>query len=149
MNLTLEDELHKLFGAHKDGSDAKMFLEHFGRYCHSIDDLVDGDIKCSPENLGALVIMALNIYSSRFYNVYSNLLYPVIRLIHHTYFDSVGMENAPILWQKEAADTLKSVGQEMTLMIIEILGGYEERRRLGILVRETSYNKQHEIILTN
>lgn len=144
----LEQELNKLFANHPDGNIAEIFLGNFGKFCHSIDDLIDGDIKNNPENIGAILILALNLYSNIFYRKYQDLLYPLILNIHNTYFDSVKMELSNEYWQKEQADTLKSVGQEMTLMIIYILGGYEERRRLGILVREHSYKQQHEEAIT-
>lgn len=146
--MSLKEELEKLFASHPDGVEAKMFLANFGKYCHSIDDLIDGDIKSNPENIGVILILALNIYSMNFYVKYLNSLYPIIRLIHHTYFDSVKMELASEYWQKEQADVLKSVGQEMTLAIIEILGGYEKRRELGLIVREYSYKEQHEEPIT-
>lgn len=140
----LAKELETIFLDHPDGAEAKAFLANFGMYCHCIDDLVDGDIKQTPEVFGAVLIMATNLYSCSFYNKYQHILYQVVRGIHHTYFDSVRMERSSEMKNKEQADALKSVGIQMTLTIIEILSSYANRRRLSQLVYDHAYEKQHD-----
>lgn len=140
----LRKELETLFLDHPDGIDAKSFLANFGTYCHAIDDVIDRDIPAHPEQFGAILMMAANIYSCNFYLKNIQILYHATHMIHHMYFDSVNMERAPELWKKEQADTLKSIGIQMTLTIIEILGGYPKRRQLSQLVHEHAYGKQHD-----
>jgi predicted methyltransferase len=90
-------------------------------------------------------MMALNLYSSNFYRKYQDILYPVVRYIHHTWLDTVVMENMKEFWAREQANTLKSVGLEMVLTIIEILTSYEVRRSISVAVRKNSYDKQNTI----
>lgn len=137
-------EITNVFLDHPDGLEAEQFLTNFGTYCHAIDDLIDKDLSSTPEHFGIVLLMATNIYSCNFYYKYQHILYQVIRVIHHTYFDSVKLERAPELWKKETADTIKSIGSQMTLTIIEILTTYENRRRLSPLVHEFCYNRQHD-----
>lgn len=141
----IELEMEKLYLDHPDGREAEAFLKHYNLYCHSIDDIIDEKITDS-ESILATLHMALNIFSSNFYRKYQDLIYPIVNLIHNTYADSVLMELSKEQWKKECADVLRSVGQEMCLIVIQILGGYKARRRLSLLVREYSYRTQHEIL---
>lgn len=142
---SIELEMEKLYLDHPDGREAESFLKHYNLYCHAIDDLIDEKITDS-ENVLSVFHLGLNIYSSNFYRKYQDILYPIINLIHNTYADSCAMEVSQEQWQKECADVLRSIGQEMCLVIIQILGGYKARRRLSIIVREYSYRTQHEIL---
>lgn len=136
------EEFEKLCLDHPDGVDAKLFLKHFSAYCHAIDDIIDKSLD-SHDVLLATFHLALQIYSSNFYRRYQDVLYPVVNLIHNTYADSVSMEKSGEKWQMDCADVLRSSAQEMTLVIIQILGGYAARRRLSIIIREYTYRIQH------
>lgn len=140
----LDKAFENLYSDHPDGREAESFLKHYNMYCHVIDDLIDEDGK-NPEYILGMLHLALQIYSSNFYRKYQDVLYPVINIIHNTYADSVIMEHSGEQWQKECADVLRSVGQEMALVVIQILGGYKARRNLSLKVREFSYKSQHEI----
>lgn len=144
---TLEETIKKLndlFNDHVDGADAKSFLHHYNIYNHAIDDIIDEKIS-DVETILSSYNLALDIYSSNFYRKYQQELHPIIKLIHHTWIDSVHMEQSKELWQKEQADTLKNVGIEMLLTVIEILGGYKCRRECSIAIRKNSFDKQHNI----
>lgn len=145
----IHEQLEEVFNNHPDGVEAKAFLANAGIYFHMIDDLVDKDLSNIPENFATLLILSLNIYSCNFYNKYQHILYPVIRNIHHTFFDTVQMERSPIMWHKEHAEILKSVGQDLTLTIVEILGGYEKRREMSAVVRDYSNSKQSQVVELN
>lgn len=140
----LETELDKIFLDHPEGNEAKAFLVNFGLYCHMIDDLIDGEVENKPEQFAATLMLATNIYSCAFYSNHQQQLYHAVHLIHHMYFDSVQMERSNVLWKREQADTLKSAGIQMTMTIIEILGGGSKRRELAQLVYEHSYKAQHD-----
>lgn len=140
--------LNKLFNDHPDGQDAKTFLHHYGIYCHNIDDIVDEHVT-EPEVILNTHMQALKLFSSNFYRKYQDVLYPCIINIHHTWLDSVAMESSSELWQKEQADVLRLVGIEIKLVVIELLGGYEARRKCSVAVRENTYKKQHDIFELN
>ncbi len=135
-------ELENLLSDNPEGDLARSFLVAYRTYCHQLDDIIDEHLD-NPETLLAPHMLALNLYSSDFYVKYRHILYPVVRLIHHTYLDSVSMEHSGIEWQQKQALVLKNCGLEMTLAIIEILGGYDKRRALSIAVRESTWFK-HE-----
>lgn len=143
---SIHEQLEEVFNSHPDGAEGKTFLANAGIYFHMIDDLIDRDLASTPENFATLLILSLNIYSCNFYNKYQHILYSVIRNIHHTFFDTVRMERSTVLWHKEHAEILKSVGQDLTLTVVEILGGYEKRRELSTIVRDYSYTQQNNII---
>ena len=140
---TLAEELNKLFMDNPEGEQAHWFMKQYGIYSHLVDDIVDEKITDPKRTLPSYMVH-LNLLSSDFYRKHQAELYPVMRLIHHSWADSIEMEVADEDWKKEQAKTLKGIGIEMTLTIIEILGGYEARRKLSILVREHAYKEQHK-----
>lgn len=140
----LSKELKNLFLDHPEGAEAQQFWSNFGLYSHMIDDLIDRDIPDNPETFGAILMMACNLYSCNFYVKYQQHLYHAIHMIHHIYFDSVRMERSKELWKKEHADVLKSMGIQLSLTIIEILGEYNKRRELSDAMYKFSYEVQHD-----
>lgn len=143
-NEELDQELNKLFLDHPDGEAAKVFLTSYGTYAHMVDDVIDEKEYQNHKRLLPTYMMHLNLLSCKFYLRNRDTLYPVMRVIHHSWFDSIEMERSENAWQRVQAETLKGAGIEMTLTIIEILGGYECRRRLSIAVREHAYKEQHK-----
>jgi hypothetical protein len=141
--ITLAEELNKLFLDNPEGEQANWFLKNYGVYSHLLDDIIDNKETDHKKILPSYMIH-LNLLSSDFYRKHQHELYPVMRLIHHVWQDSIEMEKSPEDWKRQQAETLKGIGIEMTLSIIEILGGYETRRRLSIMVREHAYTQQHK-----
>lgn len=138
----IETILENLFSDHPDGDMAKSFILGFNEYCHRIDDIIDEKLT-DAEVVCTTHMLALNLFSSNFYRKYSDVLYPVIVNIHHTWLDSVQMEKSSNLQSREQAVVLKSVGIEMLLMVVQILGGYEKRRKYSVLIRENNFRKQN------
>lgn len=140
--MNLAEELNKLFLDHPEGEAAKWFMTNYGIYAHKLDDVIDE--KLGHKSLLPTYMIHLNLLSSDFYSRHRDVLYPVMRMIHHVYADSIEMEASDKEWQRIQADTLKGAGIEMTLTIIEILGGYNCRRKLSLAVREHAYKEQHK-----
>ena len=136
------DLLNKLFETHPDGADAKLFIVIYDRFIHAIDDLVDEKLANEPEFLLVPFRIALNLYNTNFWHKYSNILYPTMSVIHNTWADSVAMENSDEEWMKTQAKTLKGIGLEMYMVVVEILSSYEERRRCSLAFRENCHIQQ-------
>jgi hypothetical protein len=139
----LYKELEQIYLDHPDGREAQAFIAHFSVYCHSIDDIID-EKDTTPSLVVGTCHLALKLFSSEFYRKNQATLYPIINQIYHTYQDSIVFENAEEAWKKNVADIIKSCQQELTLVIVELLGGYDARRKLGPVIREYVYNLQHE-----
>lgn len=143
--MNLAEELSKLFLDSPEGEAAQWFMTNYGLYAHMVDDMIDNKETDHKKILPSYMIH-LNLLSSDFYRKHQAELYPVMRQVHHTWSDSIEMEKSDEEWQKKQAETLKGAGIEMTLAIVEILGGYNVRRKLSVLVREHAYKQQHKDI---
>ena len=144
--MNILEEVNKLFLDHPDGEQAKGFLDLYHNFAHLLDDIVDGDIgDMEGRAVGKTLYLAQSLYTHPFYTKYMYILYPTIRLVHNTYFDTVQMENSNEEWKKLYVSVLKHCGDEVFLAIIEILGGYDKRMQLGVSVREHTWKKQHEL----
>ena len=134
--------MEKLFLDHPDGQEAKKFLDAWNVYVNDIDDIIDEKITEGEFILRAFD-RATNLYSMPFYVKNMAMLYYNIKGAHHNYADSCIMEKSGIPWQEKQADFLRATSQ-LTLTVVEILGGYDVRRKLSIAIREDSYNKHHD-----
>lgn len=134
--------IEKLFLDHPDGNEAKRFLELWNVYVNAVDDIIDEKITESEFVLRAFNL-ATELYSTPFYVKYSSILYYNIKSAHHNYADSCLMEKSGIKWQEMQADFLRASSQ-LTLVIVEILGGYDKRRELSLAIHEDSYIKHHD-----
>lgn len=140
------DEVNKLFLDHPDGELAQQFLQMYNVFAHFLDDLIDKDIDVNGFNISKVLYYNQNIYAHPFYLKYMGILFPVMRIVHNTYFDTVKMETNDVKWQQEYAKVLKQCGDEVFLAIIEIVGGYDKRMELGVGIRENSWKKQNETL---
>lgn len=140
--MNFQEEIERLYLDHPDGFEAKRFLTLWNVYVNAVDDIIDEKISDSEFILKAFNL-ATELYSMPFYVKYMGILYFAIKESHHCYADSCLMEKSGISWQETQADFLRATSQ-LTLSIIEILGGYDKRRQLSILVREDSFNKHHD-----
>lgn len=125
--------------------DAVKFFLAWNEYCHYIDDLVDGDIERTPESILKMGAMAAAIYSSNFYHRYYTQLYPVVLMITNEYGDSVKWERSNEEWKHRQADTLRHCGNNMLMVIVGIVGGYDAMREVSEMIRTTSYTQHHTV----
>lgn len=134
-------EAYDLFVDHPAIQD---FLYKYALYCHLIDDIIDvEEYKNDPQKLLKMAHMALDIYSSQFYRDNVALLHPVILMIHNTYADSVAWEKNKVQWKAAQADTLRCFGNEIMLVLIERVFGYDKMREFSLKIREGSYRRHH------
>jgi len=123
--------------------EAKAFLYAWHRYCHLIDDVVDGE---EPTIKAAQVgRWANDLYSSAFYQRFSVVLGPQVQLITCHYEDSVEMEKSKERWQRTVADVIRSNGADMVRMVAFIVGGYSLMRQISIPLRALCWREHHTI----
>ena len=123
--------------------DAIRFIKAFGSYCHEIDDIIDEKIT-DPEKILRTFVNAAAIYSCNFYQRFADRLYPTVLLITNEYADSVKWEKNDDSYKEHISDVLRSCGNNMLILVVGIVAGYEAMRDVSCLIRETSYLKHHD-----
>ena len=138
-------EIFKLYEQAANGNaDALLFLMAFHVYCHAIDDLIDGDLEKSAENILDILMQANVLYSTPFYQAHSIRLGGIIASITNTYADSVAWEKSDEPWKKSVADVIRQCGNDMVLAVAAITSGYRGMRNLSLRLREFAYKNQHQ-----
>lgn len=122
--------------------DAIRFVKAFQDYCHNIDDIIDEKIT-DPEKILKVFLQACSIYSSAFYQRYAIQLHSVIMVITNSYADSVKMDHSGIAWKKKVSDVLRTAGNDMLILVVGIVAGWESMRDVSELIREYSYAEHH------
>lgn len=125
--------------------DAVRFFYAWNDYCHFVDDLVDGDVEKTSENILKLCVKAAALYSSNFYTRYSVQLYPVVLTITNSYADSVKWEDSQEAWKQQHADVLRACGNDMLMVVVGIVDGYDAMREVSEMIRQLSYNQHHTV----
>jgi hypothetical protein len=123
-------------------ADALDFIINWSRYCHEIDDLIDGREKCPEKFLDALALANL-IYSSDFYQANLRELAITALAVTNAYADSLAWAADGMEWKRKWADTLRFAGNEMVLAVACICGGYERMRAVSLQLREDSWAAHH------
>ena len=123
--------------------DALLWALSYGLYVHSIDDIIDGD-KNDSEFILKTFEYALIVYAYPFFVQHIQMLYPLCKMASNTYMDSVLMERSSNKWDKNYADVLRQMGNEVILAVIEIVCGLNVRRHASIELREISYKMHHD-----
>lgn len=123
--------------------DAIRFFYAWFDYCHYIDDLVDGDIDKTPENVLRLCVKAAALYSSNFYQRYATSLYPVVLTITNTYADTVKWEDSQTAWKQQHADVMRHCGNDMIIMVVGLVAGWDAVREISEMLHEQSYLDHH------
>lgn len=136
--VTLE-EAERLYDEIAMGNkEAYLFIHAWQQYCHSIDDIVDGDVKDS-EGIISTFFTAAAIFNSNFWKEYGKELYLVVALITNDYVDS----NNTLMPQK---DFLRGTGNNMLMAIAFIIGGYSHMRNISPKLRILSFKEHHDPI---
>lgn len=118
---SFEPQLHAMM---RGNTAAIAFLMLWRRYCHSIDDLIDGDLKGNQELLRTLALAA-EVYNHPFYVEHRALLYPIARRVTIVYAVVVDWEHSPTDWKRQWADHYRHAAVEMWITIADMLGGYD------------------------
>lgn len=122
--------------------EAIEFLCIWARYCHGVDDIVDGDCKTAEAILSTFSVAPL-LFSHPFYLRNLCALRQVVLLVTNMYADSVKWENGKELWQREFANCYRHCGNEMLIAVAQICGGYDHARTISLEQRSICYETQH------
>jgi hypothetical protein len=139
----LSSLIESLLGKHPDGMAAYSFLCAYGTFAHAVDDLIDEKIT-DPEAILKTFQLYAEVLSSSFYRKYFDYLYPLVCNINNTYADSVVFEKSSEQWKREHADNMRTCGNDMAVMVVKLLCGYDDSRRVSLLFREDSYKHHHD-----
>jgi hypothetical protein len=123
-------------------ADAQSWLLLYGIYCHSIDDIIDGD-QTSDEHKLATFETALMLYSHVFYQQNIAQLYTLCKLAHTSYVDSVRLEKSENPTDQLIADPLRQVGNEIILAVIEMCAGKDARNAASKELRPLAWKTHH------
>jgi hypothetical protein len=123
--------------------EAQSFIRTWARYCHEIDDVIDGERPGAQDVLGTFALSAL-VYSHPFFlrNVFE--LRGVALVVANMYADSVEWEKSDTVWQRQFADCYRHAGNEMVLAVARLCGGWEHARRFSLAQRMMCWSTQHE-----
>jgi len=124
--------------------EAMDFLANYwARYCHEIDDIIDGD-RVGPELILGTFALAIELYSHPFYIKHLAGLRQVARNITSTYADTVAWEQGPADWQRKWAEHHRHCSNEMVQAVAMICGGYEHARAIMPELRAMAYHEHHD-----
>jgi hypothetical protein len=123
-------------------AEAAEFLCLWARYCHAVDDVVDGDTKDAEGIISAFALAPL-VYGNAFYLENISALRVVALLVSNMYADSEEMRATPTKWARQFADVYRHAGNEMVMAVALICGGYEHVRAVSFEQRATCYAVQH------
>lgn len=134
----ISDRLQQLLPA-----EALKFVYLFGEYAQLLDDIIDEEEFRNAERQMKLQYLALQLYSSDFYNTHRGMLYPTLLQIHNTYNDSLCWEGSAEEWKRTFSDVLRCCGNEMIFSLVHAYAGYDAMREISLKIREDSYKRQH------
>lgn len=126
----------------KGNREAAAFLEAWHRYCHLIDDVVDGD--AVPRDVVKVARWANELYSCPFYRDHAHMLAPIVQLITCHYEDSVDMGKSELAWERREADVIRHCGADMIRIVALMVGGYTHMQAVSRKIREQCYHEHHD-----
>lgn len=139
--LTFEQFLDKYL-KEKD-EDAFIFVSLYVIYCHAIDDLID-EPQPDYNNLLDTFALAPVLFGNNFYVQHFHKLYPLVKMAHYAYKDSVKMEKSNEKWKQYLSDALRQQANEVIIEVINIVhGSVEIREEASMLLREIAYKTHH------
>lgn len=127
--------------------EAEMFLYHWTVFAHGIDDIIDDYRDGKPidaEQFIGVMAQSCIAYTLPFYQHNSARLQPVVMAVTNMYADSVKWERSDSPKLRAIADGIRSCGNELLCAVALICGGYSHMRRISSVLRERSYDKQHD-----
>lgn len=140
--MTTENDQQRALRICAGNASAAEFLWHWARWCHAIDDVVDGETK-TPEGIVSAFALAPLVFGHPFYLENLSALRVVTLLVSNMYADSEEMRATPTEWCQKFADVYRHAGNEMVLAVALICGGYEHVRAISFEQRATCYDTQH------
>lgn len=109
--------------------DAANFCLWFVEWCHWIDDLIDKDKLWLPADTVRVNLEALLAFTDNpFFQAHKQALMPIIVSAFAAFADSVKWEKRESVFDRRAADILKSYYHEVIWQVAFICGGWEHMR---------------------
>lgn len=125
----------------REDNEAFAFLLLWHEYCHLWDDLVDLFMP-SPELMMRTAALAIDVYSSPFYQKHTDELKGVAKAITCAYLVSVGWEKDDDKWKRQCADVLRHSGNDMVYAVADIVGGWDWRMEVaGVLANRVMLDR--------
>lgn len=134
--------------------DAYEWVISFWNLGHYIDDVIDiPERRADNHYLGKVWNKYIDVLSHPFYHKYLSYLYPVVKVVHHIYFDSLVWENHPTVeWKSTFADVLRCSGSALIIAVVEIVVteetgsqdlAYEAAREISVVAKEYAWAAHH------
>lgn len=134
--------------------DALNWLLSFWHLGHQWDDLIDiTERRADNHYIAALLNKYIDVLSAPFYHRYLERLYPIIKVVHHVYHDSIAWEHSDVEWKATFADVFRCSGSHLIIAVIEIVVyeetgsydlAYESAREVSLLAKETAWLTHHD-----
>lgn len=118
------------------------FLCVWARYCHEVDDIIDGDRRDVADILSTFALAPM-VYSHPFYLRHLPALRQVVLLVANMFAESVEWEKSMVPWRREFAGVYRHAGNEMVIAVAQLCGGYDHARMISGEQREICYFTQH------
>ena len=119
---------------------------------HDIDDVIDiPERRASSQFLMQVWSKYLDVLSAPFYHRYIERLYPLVKVVHHVYADSLEWEKEDG-WKGQFADVFRCSGSHLIIAVIEIVTyeetgsydlSYEAAREVSMLAKECAWYAHH------
>lgn len=122
--------------------EAMDFLGLWARYCHEIDDIVDG-ARTDKQAILSTFALAMMVYSHPFYLRNLMELRAIALMVGVLYGDSVAWEDENG-WRKEFSKVYRHAANEMVLAVAVICGGYDHARSVAGEQRKVCFEAQQE-----
>jgi len=130
------EETEKLYMQASNGNaEALQFLCMFNKYCHGIDDIVDGEVK-DAEGIISIFLSAGTVFSHSYWQVNGRDLYMTLVLLTNDYADST----KPTEVMK---DLLRFSGNNMIKAVAFLCGGYGNLRNISTKLNDLAFKEHH------
>jgi hypothetical protein len=126
-------------------AEAMDFLaNHWARYCHEIDDIIDGE-RADPQAIIGTFARAIYVYTHPFFLKHMIELRAIALVVTSLYAQSVRWEKSEKGWQRQWADHHRHVSNLMVSKVAEICGGYEHEQAVVPELHEYAYHEHHDL----
>jgi hypothetical protein len=85
------------------------------------------------------------LYGNIFYLTWFGRLYPLVKMAHYSYADSVKLEGQIEKWKQHCSDVIRQNANEVIIECIDIVHGVEVRKEASLILREIAYKTHHTL----
>lgn len=121
----------------KDKQEAFHFIATSCEYYEAVDDMVD-EIN-QTNHVRKLTSLSSIYYNHPYYRKWQSTLYPIDRITHCQYFDSVEWEASSEKWKRDHAKVLSHPAVNMVFIVILIEFGQETLDKFSSKFREHAH----------